>query len=173
MSRAITRPEWSQYVHNGIAFGFGIGVAGVASTVNFCQLWNPVKSAVRVVIFKAELAAGATCQTQFALDPVQFVTSPTGQVAVNLLTSAAAAAMTPPPSLSKAVLVTANPTLGPTTALNIRRSIAAANAKDDCAGLGIIAELGEGMGFDVFNNTQNVLTFTTLWWAEVPTLQYA
>lgn len=173
MSRTINRVEWSAYVHAGQAFAFSQGFSGVASTVNFAQIWNPAGSKVRIVIFKAELAAGATCQTQFAFDATQFITSITGQVPVNLVTVGAAQTVTPTPQVSKAIVVTAQPANGPSTAANVRRSIiGTANSKDDCNALGIVAELGEGMGFDVFNNTQNVLTFTTLWWAEVPIAQY-
>lgn len=168
MSRTINRPEWSQYLHNGIAFGVSFSFTGVASTADMLQLYNPIGSKVRLVVFFAGIAPGATSQTVLALDPALQNTGGTLQTPVNLLAGS--------PTLSKAQVYTSQPTTPPVPPAigYVRRSLALGNTKDDTFNPeGAICELSEGQGLDLFTNTLNISAFSTVWWAEVPTAQYA
>lgn len=162
--RVVNRPEWSQYVHNGEAFSFGYAVSGVSGVFNLLQVYNPVGSGVRIVIFQAEIGAGSISQTICALDTAVAVA---GQVVQqqNMLAGST--------NTSKAVVSTSQPASLPTTAQNIRQSSVAANTKDDVATPGSICELMEGSGFDILTGTTNVTSAAGLWWAEVPTNRYA
>lgn len=168
MSRTINRPEWSQYLHNGIAFGVSFSFTGVASTANLLQLYNPIGSKTRLVVFFVGIAPGATSQTAIAIDPLLENAGGAVQVPVNLLAGS--------PTPSKAQVFTSQP-LGapvPPAVAYVRRSLALGNTKDDTFNPeGSICELQEGQGLDVMTTTLNISAFSTIWWAEVPTAQYA
>lgn len=164
MSRTINRPEWTQYIHNGNCFGFGYGQSGVASTLNVLQIWNPVGSGVRIVVFAAQIASGSICQTLLGIDSV-LATLATVVFPSNLL---AGSAVTP-----KAYVTTSQPTAIPATSKTIRQSSVAANTKDDVQTPGSICELPEGFGLNLATNTTNVTSFAHAWWAEIPKGQYA
>lgn len=165
MSRSINRPEWTEYVHDGRAFGWGGSFAALASNVNLVQLYNPVRSGVRVVVFQALIAAGASAlQTQYMLDPTLIVGAPV--TPVNLL----AGSLNP----SVATLQTLQQTAGTQAlAIQIKRSITLANTKDDMLPPASICEIAEGQGFDIITGTANAISFASVWWAEIPTARYA
>lgn len=164
MSRVLDRVEWTQYVHDGRAFAFGASVTGVASVFNLIQLWNPLGSGIRVVIFQAEVGVAGTCITTLALDSVQNPVGGPSTVQTNLLPGS--------PVLSKVSVTTSQPAALPATGLIIRQSNAAANTKDDVQHPGSICELTEGRGFNLSTGTVNVTSTFGLWWAEIPAGAY-
>lgn len=164
MSRVLSRPEWTQYVHQGIGFGFGLGFSAVASQFNITQLYNPVNSGKRLVVFLAEQSASTASNFGMLQDNTTLAT-PTGQAPVNMLFGS--------PFPSVATLGTAQATATPTTGLLIRRTSVAANTKDEVAAPYSVCEIPEGFGLDLVTLTANVSSSVGIWWAEVPTGSYA
>jgi hypothetical protein len=156
------RPEWATLLRAGRAFG---GVFGGTSAIgNFvqAQLWNPVGSGKRGLVFfgRGSRSVGiADQEISYQLDTAQLVIA--GNIASqiasaqNLINGGAA-----PTFQMRGGNAAAFP-----TGLALTRQITPTETQVDG---GFLVELPEGAGFSMTGGTANVVAFMTILWAEVP-----